>query len=107
MALPIVFRRLSGASVSVTAKVAVDDTKAARDIKQTLDASTTLQSASSLQNALSDAGLPGVAVASAPNTEWCCNPAGAFGDPHITFANGGKADFRGESAERASMGGHR
>jgi len=39
--------------------------------------------------------VTGVTVTSAPTYGWCCNPTGAFGDPHLSFAHGGKADFRG------------
>ena len=92
---PTVTLELSPASVSVIATFHVADTSTATDLKTSLSASGALSSQSALQTALSNAGLSGVTVTSAPSLGWCCNPTGAFGDPHLAFAHGGKADFRG------------
>jgi len=87
---------IAAASVTVTATIAVADTAAAQTMQASIASSSgALSSQSSLQSALTAAGLTGVTVTSAPSAGWCCNPTGAFGDPHITLAHGGKADFRG------------
>ena len=90
---------IQAASVTVTATIAVADTAAAHSMKTTITTSGALSSQSDLQTALTSAGLTGVTVTSAPSTGWCCNPTGGFGDPHLTFAHGGKADFRGSDKE--------
>ena len=90
---------IAAASVTVTATIAVADTPTAQSLKTSLATSGDLSSQSSLQSALTSAGLTGVTVMSSPSTGWCCNPTGGFGDPHLTFAHGGKADFRGSDRE--------
>ena len=90
---------ITPASVVVTVSFPVADTHAAKTMRMALMSSGALSSQSSLQSALNGAGLTGVVVESAPSFGWCCNPTGGFGDPHLTFAHGGKADFRGSDRD--------
>jgi hypothetical protein len=90
---------ISAASVTVTATFNVADTATAQSTQQSL-ASGIMASASDLQTALqAKTALATVTVSTAPSLGWCCNPSGSFGDPHLTFANGGKADFRGSHGD--------
>ena len=91
---------IAAASVTVTATIAVADTPAAQAMQASVASSSgVLSSQANLQSAFTAAGLTGVTVTSAPSVGWCCNPTGASGDPHITLAHGGKADFRGSHNE--------